>query len=132
VIAEIFPAAETEGACAVGAADPRDAHAGAFLLTGAARVNDFGDDLMAWNDPWQSRWQLAFDDMEIGVAYAAREHFEQNLIVHGHGHGKLFDVERVGVDGSRRPENGCAHGIPPFVCMIGALWAGVVGRGFGC
>jgi hypothetical protein len=56
--------------------------------------------------------------MQVGVAYAACEHLEQNLTGCGHGHRKLFQLQWVGIDGSRRPENGCTHRIPLSGWMI--------------
>src|ERR1700756_216933 len=39
LVTEVFAAAETAGACAVGGADPRDADSRAFLQTGCMRVD---------------------------------------------------------------------------------------------
>jgi hypothetical protein len=46
VVAEVFFVAETEGAGAVGATDPRDAYAGACGEFGGCAFDDFADDLV--------------------------------------------------------------------------------------
>ncbi len=76
MIAQVFGAGSAVLAYAVGVMQPGDAHARARAeaLCAAAESLDHADDLMAGDERGFPRWQLAFDDVQIGTAYAAAAH----------------------------------------------------------
>ncbi len=79
VVAEVFFAAAAEGASAVGAADPGDADARADWKVGGCALDDFADDLVAGDEAWVERGQVAFDDVEVGAADSAGEDAEEDV-----------------------------------------------------
>jgi hypothetical protein len=83
-IAEIFQADVTIPARAVGASHPGNPDTCAYRKffggsgAGSSRY-DFADNLMPGDYSGATRWQVAFDNMQIGAAYSTHTHPQKNL-----------------------------------------------------
>ena len=93
VVAEVFFVAETEGAGAVGAADPGDAYAGVCGEFGGGVFDDFADDLVAEGEGLMDEGKVAFEDVEVGAADSAGEDAKEDVIGGEGGAGDFFDLE---------------------------------------
>jgi len=111
VVAEVFFVAETEGAGAVGSADPGDAYAGACGEFGGRAFDQFADDLVAGDEGLVDEREIAFEDVEVGAADSAGEDAEEDVVGGEGGARDLFDREWL-VGGV---EDGCFHGRLPGV-----------------
>src|SRR5437588_6341638 len=78
-IAQVFIAAPAIPASAVGASEPRDAHAGAGRKLGGGSAHDLADNLMAGNNTLESKGQLAFHNVQVGTTNTAGAHSQQHL-----------------------------------------------------
>ena len=93
IVTEVFFVAETEGAGAVGAADPGDADACACGVFVCCALDDLADDLVAEDEGIVDEGEIAFEDVEVGAADSAGEDAEEDLIAGGGGAGNVFDLE---------------------------------------
>jgi hypothetical protein len=103
--------AETEGAGAVGAADPGDTDAGACREFGGRAFDDLADDLVAEDERLMDEAKVAFEDVQVGAADSAGEDAEEDVAGGEGGARDFFDRERL-VGGA---EEGCFHGRLPGV-----------------
>ena len=78
---------------------------------GHARTQRFDDanHLMARNDRRALHLEIAFDDMKVGAANAARIHLDPDFVRSRFGHRNVIDAQRMGLDGSRGVEENRAH-----------------------
>lgn len=91
VVAEVFFVAETEGAGAVGSADPGDADAGACV----SAFDDLAYDLVAEDEGFLDEGEVAFEDVEVGAADSAGEDSEEDVVRGERRSGDVFDFERL-------------------------------------
>jgi hypothetical protein len=71
--------------------------------------DDFAYDLVAGNDSRIARREFAFYDVQVGAAYTAGEHTEQNVARLGGGSRDVLDVERRLGDRGRGSEDSGFH-----------------------
>ena len=72
--------AETEGTSAVGAADPGDADAGAFLQAVLVGIfEEFAYDLVTEDEWFLKERQVALEDVEVGAADSAGEDAQERV-----------------------------------------------------
>jgi hypothetical protein len=64
---------------------------------------------MARDDVIASRWKLAFDNVQIRPADAARTDFQKHMTWYGHGSGDIPDRKRMIADRAGRCQHRCAH-----------------------
>ena len=77
-VAKVFPPAEAEAAGPAGFSEPRNAYPPARRKTGSS-LHDPSDDFMPGNDGVMRRSKLSVRDMQIGPAYAAGMHLDQDF-----------------------------------------------------
>jgi hypothetical protein len=111
VVAEVFFVAEAEGAGAVCAADPGDAHAGACGEFGGCAFDDFAYDLVAEDEGLVDEREIAFEDVEVGATDSAGEDAEEDVIGGEGWRGDFFELEGRVCD----VEDGGFHGRLPGV-----------------
>ena len=66
-------------AIAIYTAHPGNAHARTYGRFHAFACDDFADNLMAGNQLWPKRRQVAFHDVQIGAAHATGEDAKQQM-----------------------------------------------------
>ncbi len=79
MVAEVLHVVAAEPAIAVDAADPGDADARACGEHRGCAFDNFADDLMAGDDAWMERREIALDDVEVSAADAAGEDLEEQF-----------------------------------------------------
>lgn len=94
-VAKIFELAAAVGANPVYAADPGNSDAGAERQVGRSTADNVSDDLVTGDEGLLLQGQIAFDDMQVGAAYAASANAQQNLTWRGLRLGRLFNLKRL-------------------------------------
>src|SRR5206468_634075 len=106
-LAQVLAPAAARVAGSTRLSEPRDAHALARLEAPRAPADplDAADDLMARHDRRADERQLAFDDVQVGTAHAARAHAHEDLVGRRRGHRASLEAERRGINRRRSREN---------------------------
>jgi hypothetical protein len=98
-----------EPTVAISAADPCDADAAARRQVPGRALHDFPDDLVAWDQLWPQSWQISFDNMQVGAAYAAGDYPQENVTRLKLGPGHFFHAERITRFVPNAFVNRCSH-----------------------
>ena len=125
-VAEVFFVAATEGAGAVGAADPGDADASAGGEIESFAFEDLADDLVAEDERLVDEREVAFEDMEVGAADSAGGDAEESVAFAERGDRDVLKPEGL----VRAMEDGGFHGF--LKCarmrMYRAIWLWITYR----
>src|SRR5581483_1173144 len=78
-VAEVFESLLAVRTGTIGAAEPRDAHAGAVWKIVAGAIHDLAHNLVTGNEAQLFRRKFAFDDMQVGAAHPTRSHAQQHV-----------------------------------------------------
>jgi hypothetical protein len=94
-VAEILAAQAAITAGAIGAADPRNAHASAHRKLRCGSAGDLSDDLVTRNQRPASYWQFPFDNVQIGPADATGPDPDQDVPRYRFGLRRLYNFQRA-------------------------------------
>jgi hypothetical protein len=98
---------------AIRTAKPGDADARARWDLSRSSLDDLAHDLMAGNDPRLLRRQLAFHDVKVCAAHAARPHAQQHLSRAKVRLSDINNLHRTFCNRRRRSQDGGFHqGLP--------------------
>jgi len=95
VVTQIFFAVKAISTIAVDSAHPRDSDSGSARQIRSRAGDDFANDLMAGNEPWVERGQIAFDDVKVGAADSTGYDAEQDVAGLQRGTRDIFELKKV-------------------------------------
>lgn len=109
--AQIFGGGDAEAACSAGGKEPGNADAVTFFQLSCARAErrDSADNLVARDDGQLWQGEVALDDVQVGVAYAAAVDMNDDFTGARDWLGEVTQVERAGLGGARFVQQQGSH-----------------------